>query len=742
MNNNSSNALKGNKKILLKTQSHKFRIIAAILTITILSNLLQVNIFAQEKNNEVEANISNQETYIEYAGVTNEEPTNEEPTNEESFDEVVEDVSNDQLTNVADLQTQEPVTYSFASLAQVSDRYRITYYSNYPEGLGLANAVYTDPIIYENNALANASFLTQAGFALPENYYFVGWHPAANAGTAQYYEGESLGEIDNNWNLYAIYMPYKTMEWTIKDSSYISDYNAQSHTNLISWPTAQSADWAGDVISGLTYTYSVNGGVFSSTKPSFVDAGNYTVTVKASAPRYKETTTTVNVTINKAPLKIYPDISGSYEFESLTGIPYGLPAVNVINGPKSQSDESAINNVIAASVPLFNVIDSNSNVVIDLKTALPGQYSVQINSNALANLQNNAALRNYILSADSGNFIITSLNTLTVTAKPLNTVYNSQYHSAIYGVTSNVANAKIEYSIDNSAFSTEIPQVKNANSYKVEIRASAPGYNSATIELTATVEKRDATLNIAMHSKTSGTNDPAFAASFSGLQGNDTIAYTLKRTAGEAVGSYVITANVTNDNNYNVVVNNGLLTITPAPVVPTNPEDTTQEPETEIEVETDTESETIQALDFTSNAAEEITELDSQGLSAEAQNELQVNIGDSELPLSKADSSWALLNLILLILTTIISLVLLIGYFTEKRKYSEDNEEQIKRKGFVRFTSIIIAVVSIIVFILTQNMQLKMVFVDRWSIIMIVLTITQIVVGILAKKAITDKKVV
>ncbi len=639
----------------------------------------------------------------------------------------------------ASLQSLDISAYSLPAAAS---QYTITYYSNYPADSGLTDKIYDDPTKYENGMSANAATLVQAGFETPENYYILGWNPSPSAGTAQYPEGVGLGIIDIDWDLYAVWMKYKTMAWSIGDSTYTSTYNSQSHTNSINWPTAYSTAWAGDVISGLTYEYSVNGGAFSAAKPELINAGNYTVTVKASAPLYTEITTTINVVINKAPLTITPNVAGSYKYGSLSNIAYSIPAVSAANGPKSQADANAINNVIANTSPLFDAIDSSNNKVSDLATALPDAYKVNINSSALANLQNNSAFNNYSLSANSGSFNITALSGLTVSAKALNTTYNAQLHDAVNSVTSSVSNAKIEYSINGAAFTSVMPQVKNAGDYTVEIRASAPGYTDATITLTATVEKRDVTITIAQHSKTQGAADPTFSSSISGTQGSDKIAYTLNRTAGESVGDYAITADVVANSNYNIIVKNGLLIITAAPIIPTTPDvsedpDTTPEetettPDTDDEEETETPQEDEEETAFEQENAQP---LDAQLPEEDVVENTQVDIGDTELPLATKNGAWALLNLILAIVTAITSVVLIAGYFINKRK-DDDEDESINRKGAIRFTSIIVALISAIIFILTQDMSLEMVFVDHWTVFMVLLTLVQVVISAIAKKSI------
>ena len=112
-----------------------------------------------------------------------------------------------------------------------------------------------------------------------------------------------------------------------------------------------------------------------------------------------------------------------------------------------------------------------------------------------------------------------------------------------------------------------------------------------------------------------------------------------------------------------------------------------------------------------------------------------VDIIENEAPLA-GNPVWALINLIMTIVTGLISAVLLAGWFSRKKDENENENEDDKteRKGFVRAASLIPAVGSVIAFILTENMNNPMVLVDRWTILMAVILLIQAAVAILAKK--------
>ena len=100
-------------------------------------------------------------------------------------------------------------------------------------------------------------------------------------------------------------------------------------------------------------------------------------------------------------------------------------------------------------------------------------------------------------------------------------------------------------------------------------------------------------------------------------------------------------------------------------------------------------------------------------------------------------AAWALLNLILTIVTSIASLVLLVGYYTGKKKNEDGSEDEdgLKRKGLFRILSLIPALTAIIVFIFTENMANPMVFTDKFTPIMIIIAVVQAVVCLLSIKS-------
>ena len=110
--------------------------------------------------------------------------------------------------------------------------------------------------------------------------------------------------------------------------------------------------------------------------------------------------------------------------------------------------------------------------------------------------------------------------------------------------------------------------------------------------------------------------------------------------------------------------------------------------------------------------------------------------------------AWALLNLILMLCTALASVLLLVGYLGKKKKeLVDDNGRRVldaegspvykwikKRHGGWRLFSLIPAVAALIAFVLTEDMRLPMVFTDRWTLLMVLIALVQLIVCFFAKK--------
>ena len=117
-------------------------------------------------------------------------------------------------------------------------------------------------------------------------------------------------------------------------------------------------------------------------------------------------------------------------------------------------------------------------------------------------------------------------------------------------------------------------------------------------------------------------------------------------------------------------------------------------------------------------------------------------------PKATQEYYWALINLICAILTVLFGLLLLIS----KRHKSEDDDEeddetkqqtnnddeekeQEKKRGlFTRVFAVLIAIVSVVFFLVTEDMSLAWTWTDQWTIWMVVIGLVQIVVFFVGRK--------
>ena len=116
-------------------------------------------------------------------------------------------------------------------------------------------------------------------------------------------------------------------------------------------------------------------------------------------------------------------------------------------------------------------------------------------------------------------------------------------------------------------------------------------------------------------------------------------------------------------------------------------------------------------------------------------------------PKARPEKFWALINLICAIVTVLFGLLLLISK-RHKNKEDEDDEtkdqtttnedeekEQEKKRGaFTRVLAVLIAILSVVFFLVTEDMSLRWTWTDQWTIWMVVIGFVQIVVFFVGRK--------
>ena len=273
----------------------------------------------------------------------------------------------------------------------------------------------------------------------------------------------------------------------------------------------------------------------------------------------------------------------------------------------------------------------------------------------------------------------------------------------------------------------------NAGEYINEIKGEAIVLSEEGVDVTTEfkVEKVNGMLNILRakatiaaedKSKAYGAADPELTAVVSGLLKEDAVAYSLEREAGEAAGTYAIRVNAEAiQNNYEVEVRDAILTITaPAPTP------TPEEPTPSVEP-TPRPTPTPSGEDEpTVTPAEEIVEPETPAV--EPTEEI---IEEEDTPMA-VQGAWALINLLSAIATTVVGLGMVIIFFRKKdedeeeeeevkRNSEEEEEEEENKRKSSKLLGILPAVASIITFILTEDMTQRMVLVDKWTLIMVIM---------------------
>ncbi|MBQ3393972.1 MAG: InlB B-repeat-containing protein [Oscillospiraceae bacterium] len=117
-----------------------------------------------------------------------------------------------------------------------------------------------------------------------------------------------------------------------------------------------------------------------------------------------------------------------------------------------------------------------------------------------------------------------------------------------------------------------------------------------------------------------------------------------------------------------------------------------------------------------------------------------------------AQPVWALINLISTILAGGLSLGMLGTYFTKKKEEEEDengekvkkeddeDDDNVKKHGFTRLLSLVPGIGSIVTFLLTENMKNPMVLTDKWTLLMVVMALANVLLAFLSRKTKKDEE--
>ena len=284
------------------------------------------------------------------------------------------------------------------------------------------------------------------------------------------------------------------------------------------------------------------------------------------------------------------------------------------------------------------------------------------------------------------------------------------------------------------------------NAGTVKVTVTGLGNYSGSFTKTYKITKRLVTLTSATVSKTydgQALTNTSITVSGDGFVEGEGASYEVTGTqtsVGNSANAFEYKLNEkTLASNYDITKVVGTLTITaaPAPVTPpTSPTPVSPPPVTPRYIQQVVPAPTPQ---------EEVKK--EKTPKAEPKEEKVEKVEKEKTPKARPEKFWALINLICAIVTVLFGLLLLISK-RHKNKDDEDDEtkdqtttnedeekEQEKKRGaFTRVLAVLIAILSVVFFLVTEDMSLRWTWTDQWTIWMVVIGLVQIVVFFVGRK--------
>ena len=279
------------------------------------------------------------------------------------------------------------------------------------------------------------------------------------------------------------------------------------------------------------------------------------------------------------------------------------------------------------------------------------------------------------------------------------------------------------------------------NAGTVTIKVSGLGNYTGLFTKTYKITKRLVTLTSATVSKTydgQALTNTSITVSGDGFVEGEGASYEVTGTqtsVGNSANAFEYKLNEkTLASNYDITKVVGTLTITAAPASVTPPTPVSPPPVTPRYIQ-----QVVPALTPQEEVKKEKTP------KAEPKEE---KVEKEKTPKARPEKFWALINLICAIVTVLFGLLLLIS----KRHKSEDdeedddetkqqtnnddesNEQEKKRGAFTRVLAVLIAILSVVFFLVTEDLSLRWTWTDQWTIWMVVIGFVQIVVFFVGRK--------
>ena len=332
-------------------------------------------------------------------------------------------------------------------------------------------------------------------------------------------------------------------------------------------------------------------------------------------------------------------------------------------------------------------------------------------------------------------------------SEPSDSKYDGKEHKEVLTVIDTKTGKELVAGTDYSV--TYSSDLVNAGTVKVTV--AGLGNYSGSFTKTYKITKRSVTLTSATVSKAydgSALTNTSIAVSGDGFVEGEGASYEVTGTqtsVGNSANSFEYKLNEkTLASNYDITKVVGTLTITaaPAPVTPATP----STPST-----SSTPSSTTSTTPRTPSAPQVTTPVETveKETTPKTEPKKEEKVEEEYTPKASPQYYWALINLICAILTVLFGLLLLIS---KRHKDEDDDEEddetkdqtttnddedkeQEKKRGlFTRVLAVLIAIVSVVFFLVTEDLSLPWTWTDQWTIWMVVIGLVQIVVFFVGRK--------
>ena len=328
-------------------------------------------------------------------------------------------------------------------------------------------------------------------------------------------------------------------------------------------------------------------------------------------------------------------------------------------------------------------------------------------------------------------------------SEPSDSKYDGKEHKEVLTVTDTKTGKELVAGTDYSV--TYSSDLVNAGTVKVTV--AGLGNYTGSFTKTYKITKRSVTLTSATVSKVydgSALTNTSIAVSGDGFVDGEGATYSVTGTqteVGNSANAFEYKLNEkTLASNYNITKVVGTLTITaaPAPVTPATPSTPS------------TPSSTTSTTPRTPSAPQVTTPVETveKETTSKAEPKKEEKVEEEYTPKASPQYYWALINLICAILTVLFGLLLLISKRhkdedddeeddeTKQQTNNDDEEkEQEKKRGlFTRVLAVLIAIVSVVFFLVTEDLSLPWTWTDQWTIWMVVIGLVQIVVFFVGRK--------